>query len=442
MGVEKKFFVHPERISSQLLCLICLDVLENPVQTPCEHLFCDADIREWLKSKNTCPADQSRVNQNQIKTASRIVLNMLGELERFCKNKEKGCIWSGPSDRLQTHLKSHCSFEQSYDLGQTVEMRSQGRTDITWNACEVQAKHNDGMYSLLLQDGSVEAKVNPERIRQKEYAIGDAVEARWRGKPTWYPGKVAGKNTDGSYIVKYNDGDLENNVPSKFIREKKATNFKAVEAPVSVPSQVPPGFGFATAVPNTPVFDTPAFVSSTAQRNINFESIPTISPDCSRSTLGLNSFAAAATETSTSRRTEGRRILKAKRPGRTSMVVRNVPIGAGTTPPTSAPFFPHTVPQTEQANFGNVGTPRVIHSFSSGSSTIQSPVPFPFFESPAEPNTPVFVSPAAQKTIILNQFQPFHQIVHVQRLAQILLLLQQQRPHFPQYHIGPKGGEF
>ena len=34
-----QLFVNPDAISRQLLCVICGGVLENPVQTPCEHLF-------------------------------------------------------------------------------------------------------------------------------------------------------------------------------------------------------------------------------------------------------------------------------------------------------------------------------------------------------------------------------------------------------------------
>ena len=48
MGIDYECFLHPERISSELICPICTLVLENPVQTPSEHLFCEEELLEWL----------------------------------------------------------------------------------------------------------------------------------------------------------------------------------------------------------------------------------------------------------------------------------------------------------------------------------------------------------------------------------------------------------
>lgn len=39
MGYDTDLFVDGDRISRQLICSICSGVLENPVMTPCEHLF-------------------------------------------------------------------------------------------------------------------------------------------------------------------------------------------------------------------------------------------------------------------------------------------------------------------------------------------------------------------------------------------------------------------
>lgn len=37
-------------------------------------------------------------------TRSRIIMNMLNELMRYCPNKEHGCEWTGEQERLRTHL--------------------------------------------------------------------------------------------------------------------------------------------------------------------------------------------------------------------------------------------------------------------------------------------------------------------------------------------------
>ena len=48
MGIDTDCFVYPERISPQLICPICTQVLERPVQTPSEHLFCEDELLEWM----------------------------------------------------------------------------------------------------------------------------------------------------------------------------------------------------------------------------------------------------------------------------------------------------------------------------------------------------------------------------------------------------------
>ncbi|CAM9843256.1 unnamed protein product, partial [Heterosigma akashiwo] len=112
MGIDLAVFVRPERISPQLLCTICQEVLERPVQTPCEHLFCEDELLDWLSKKQTCPVDQRLIKPDEICQASRIVTNLLGELERYCIFKDKGCYWTGPCERLQSHLDEECMHQE------------------------------------------------------------------------------------------------------------------------------------------------------------------------------------------------------------------------------------------------------------------------------------------------------------------------------------------
>ena len=42
-----------------------------------------------------------------------------------------------------------------------------------------------------------------------EYRKGDKVEARYRGKSQWFKGVIGKENSDGTYVVNYDDGDTE-----------------------------------------------------------------------------------------------------------------------------------------------------------------------------------------------------------------------------------------
>lgn len=109
MGTDLDQYVHPDRISSQLICPICTQVLKNPVQTSTDHLFCEDELLEWMTRSNICPVSKQVLDPEKITKPSRIITNMLAELEIFCPNKSEGCPWSGPHERLDNHVSS-CEY--------------------------------------------------------------------------------------------------------------------------------------------------------------------------------------------------------------------------------------------------------------------------------------------------------------------------------------------
>eukprot|EP00981_Chlorochromonas_danica_P015758 scaffold14385_cov229-Ochromonas_danica.AAC.1 len=56
--------------------------------------------------------------------------------------------------------------------------------------------------------------------RKVELTVGMAVEANYRGKGQFYPGKIKNVRLDGTYDVVYEDGDSESRVPEEYIRVK------------------------------------------------------------------------------------------------------------------------------------------------------------------------------------------------------------------------------
>jgi hypothetical protein len=125
MGIEVEQFVHPERISSQLFCSICTNVLENPVITPSEHLFCEAELLDWfvMKGDQICPVTNMKLDPSKITKPGRIITNMLNELERYCTNKCEGCPWTGENCQLQIHLKT-CHFKPRAELQEEIQQKS------------------------------------------------------------------------------------------------------------------------------------------------------------------------------------------------------------------------------------------------------------------------------------------------------------------------------
>jgi hypothetical protein len=120
MGFDLEDFVHSERISAELICPICHGVVERPVQTPSEHLFCEDELLEWMLRSELCPLTHEPLDPRTITKPGRIITNMLAALERYCPNKEMGCTWQGPCDRLPSHLTG-CEWQNPTILLKKLE---------------------------------------------------------------------------------------------------------------------------------------------------------------------------------------------------------------------------------------------------------------------------------------------------------------------------------
>ena len=84
MGRDAELFVDAAAISRHLLCSICHGVLERPVQTACEHLFCEDCLLAWLCRKATCPVCTAVTEPEAVKRAPRAIVGLIDDLEVRC----------------------------------------------------------------------------------------------------------------------------------------------------------------------------------------------------------------------------------------------------------------------------------------------------------------------------------------------------------------------
>lgn len=89
MGYDIDRFVAP--INEGLLCCICRDVLEDPVQSPCEHAYCKTCIEAWLVHETRCPEDRKPLALSNLKPLFRYMKNDLNQLQIKCVNCIVGC---------------------------------------------------------------------------------------------------------------------------------------------------------------------------------------------------------------------------------------------------------------------------------------------------------------------------------------------------------------
>ncbi|KAH8418840.1 hypothetical protein KR222_002068 [Zaprionus bogoriensis] len=92
-------------VDEELICPICADVLEDPMQSStCEHAFCRFCIEKWMQEKQICPVDRSDLLPIHLVPASRLMRNMLGRLRIKCCFAENGCTALMPLNEYRNHV--------------------------------------------------------------------------------------------------------------------------------------------------------------------------------------------------------------------------------------------------------------------------------------------------------------------------------------------------
>ena len=117
-------------------CGICLGALEKPVQCSNGHLMCRDCAEQVVKKAKKCPVCRCSMTAKSLIRPSSIVSNALGNIVVHCPHfeaavspkkpaprrakkkskkdleeeaREAGCLWTGPHQDLEGHLKSDCA---------------------------------------------------------------------------------------------------------------------------------------------------------------------------------------------------------------------------------------------------------------------------------------------------------------------------------------------
>nr|XP_054597161.1 RING finger protein 151 isoform X3 [Nothobranchius furzeri] len=107
MGFDLERFVG--FVNEGLLCCVCRDVLERPLQAPCEHAYCSSCISSWLLHHHSCPEDRLPLDLSSLKPLYRYMRNDLNRLQIRCVNAEQGCGVICTLESLHTH-EDDCEF--------------------------------------------------------------------------------------------------------------------------------------------------------------------------------------------------------------------------------------------------------------------------------------------------------------------------------------------
>ena len=128
-GVEYEFVDTPKGFLEELKCAICLELVSDPVQTSCGHLFCG----ECIEDTDTCPIDRNQFTSHKDYFNERRVRNF----KVRCPNKERGCQWHGNLGDADKHTDVNCDYHlvECCNEGCDEEIERRHLVDHMHNKC-------------------------------------------------------------------------------------------------------------------------------------------------------------------------------------------------------------------------------------------------------------------------------------------------------------------
>ena len=124
-GYDEERFV--TTVNRNFLCLICFNVLKNPVLCPRnQHCFCRGCITKHLENSQRCPTCADELTEEILTVPSRMVRDYLDELNIRCVYHDRGCREIVQLQHLDQHEDS-CGFTpavcRNQDCGVTLNKR-------------------------------------------------------------------------------------------------------------------------------------------------------------------------------------------------------------------------------------------------------------------------------------------------------------------------------
>ncbi|BFZ22130.1 hypothetical protein BsWGS_25169 [Bradybaena similaris] len=93
----------------ELICGICMGVLEAPYETPCRHVFCRHCIFRALRGKRKCPICRAPCTRKKCREVVPLVQQLINNLTMRCNNFQHGCTELIRKERFLDHIKT-CSY--------------------------------------------------------------------------------------------------------------------------------------------------------------------------------------------------------------------------------------------------------------------------------------------------------------------------------------------
>uniref|UniRef100_A0A4W4EZT5 PDZ domain containing ring finger 4 n=1 Tax=Electrophorus electricus TaxID=8005 RepID=A0A4W4EZT5_ELEEL len=106
MGFEIDRFESP--VDPDFVCRLCGKVLEEPLTTPCGHVFCSGCVIPWVDKQSSCPVKCQGISTKELNHVLPMK-NLILKLDIRCDNYSQGCRGVVKLQHLSDHVEM-CDF--------------------------------------------------------------------------------------------------------------------------------------------------------------------------------------------------------------------------------------------------------------------------------------------------------------------------------------------
>ena len=145
-----------------------------------------------------------------------------GDRDRRCPSSDV------KSSSRKPNADESSSEDDSLRVGRKVEAKCKGSRQ--YYSGKIAADNGDGTYDIKFDDGDrdrrcrrSDIKVPDEKATKSVHRVGEKVQAKCKGSRSYYPGKIKAINEDKTYDIVFDDGDRDRRCPESDIKQSADT---------------------------------------------------------------------------------------------------------------------------------------------------------------------------------------------------------------------------
>ena len=124
MADAEEVVINTGLLRDSLKCALCLSLLSRPMQTPCQHRFCEDCVQLMWPPNGLCPTCRERAPRRSLRR-DHLVRSLLTDQAVRCPNHHMGCHWTGPEGTRPIHERD-CLARHVAELQTNVDELERG----------------------------------------------------------------------------------------------------------------------------------------------------------------------------------------------------------------------------------------------------------------------------------------------------------------------------